>query len=106
MDPIVDIDQEDLVTVQHILKQRLSASTNVWVFGSRARGDAKPFSDLDLAIQATSNEAIPLDSMLSLQADFRDSDLPWKVDIVDLNAVSSEFKAIIEQDKVTLPKTT
>ncbi len=34
---------------------------------------------------------------------FEESDLPYKVDLVDLQSVSEPFKAIIERDKVPLP---
>lgn len=42
--------------------------------------------------------------MLDLKADFEDSDLPWAVDIIDLNNLSDEFKGIVEDDKVRLPQ--
>lgn len=53
----------------------------VWAFGSRARCCAKPYSDLDLAIMG--EEAISLDTLAALNEAFAESDLPWKVDVVD-----------------------
>ncbi len=102
MNQNIDIDSEDLATVKQILNQNLPPSAEVWVFGSRAKGEAKSFSDLDLAIQAASNKNLPFENLLNLQADFRDSDLPWKVDVVDLNTVSPEFRHIIETFKIPL----
>ena len=73
---------------------------SVWVFGSRATGKAKKYSDLDICIKA--NQALGLDVMSAMAEDFSESDLPWKVDIVDWFSVSDAFKAIIERNKVPL----
>lgn len=50
-----------------------------WVklFGSRARGDYKPVSDVDLAIASTENLVTPL------QFDFDQSQLPFTFDLID-----------------------
>ena len=50
-----------------------------WVklFGSRARGDYKPVSDVDLAIASTENLVKPL------QLDFDQSQLPFTFDLID-----------------------
>lgn len=50
-----------------------------WVklFGSRARGDYKPVSDVDLAIASTENLVTPL------RLDFDQSQLPFTFDLID-----------------------
>ncbi|MDR7122305.1 nucleotidyltransferase domain-containing protein [Rheinheimera soli] len=93
----LDISSEHLAIVQHILRQ-LVPSCEVWAFGSRVKGAAKPFSDLDLVIM--SQQPLSLALMASLQEVFSESDLPWKVDIVDWSTTSPDFKAVIEQQKV------
>lgn len=70
----------------------------VWAFGSRAKGAAKPYSDLDLAV--IGNEPLPLATLADLANDFSDSDLPWTVDIVDWAATSPEFREIIAGQKI------
>jgi type I restriction enzyme S subunit len=72
----------------------------VWIFGSRARGVAKPWSDLDLAV--ITDEPLPLAVSAALAEDFSDSDLPWRVDVVDWATTSDAFRRIIERDKVLL----
>ncbi len=84
--------------VQEILRKRLSASSRVWVFGSRATGKSKPYSDLDLAIDQDTPMPFSLSAALSL--DFEESHLPFKVDIVDLKSISEEFRRRIENDKI------
>lgn len=53
----------------------------VRAFGSRVTGKAKPFSDLDLAIMG--DEPLPLETRAWLEDAFSESELPWKVDILD-----------------------
>ena len=78
-------------TIRAILRQHLPAGTQVMVFGSRAGGACKPWSDLDLALDA--GELLPLALLAELAEAFAESPLPWKVDLLDLNAVSDEFRA-------------
>ena len=58
----------------------------VLAFGSRARFQAKPHSDLDLAIVAP--EALTLAQMADLQDLFGASDLTFKVDVLDMAAAT------------------
>ena len=73
----------------------------VWVFGSRAKWTTKDSSDLDLAVDA--GRPLTRQEMNQLEDAFEESDLPYKVDVVDMHRVSDSFKTIIERDKVTLP---
>ena len=53
----------------------------VYLFGSRARGDFRRYSDIDLAVE--SNEDIR-DKIIELKDILEESNLIYKVDIVDL----------------------
>lgn len=55
--PVLDIAPEHLRIVRSILA-RHAPGYPVWAFGSRARGEAKPYSDLDLAI--ITDQPLPL----------------------------------------------
>lgn len=94
----IDISPEQLAIVQGILRAHLPKGTLAWAFGSRVTWTAKPFSDLDIALEG----AAPLapDVLIDLEEAFEASDLPWKVDMIDLNAVSPEFRAIVERQRV------
>ncbi len=97
----VDIRPDHLEIVQDILRAHLPAGFKVWVYGSRAQWMTKDYSDLDLAVEG----AVRLGSkiMFRLQVAFEESRLPYTVDVVDLKAVSSEFKQIVEGQRVPLP---
>jgi type I restriction enzyme S subunit len=97
----IDIRPIDLEIVQNILRNILPESMKIWVFGSRAKWTKKDSSDLDIPIdigrKLTKNEVSKLEDA------FEESNLPYKVDFVDLYNVSDSFKEIIEQDKVEFP---
>ena len=80
--------------------QRHVPEHEVWAFGSRAKGSAKPYSDLDLAI--ITEQPLSLDTLAALNEAFSESDLPWKVDIVDWSRTSEAFRRIIERDRVVV----
>ena len=97
--PPLDLADHELLIVKSILARHVPNAT-VWVFGSRATGKAKQFSDLDLCVKAPC--AMSLDLTSAMAEDFAESDLPWKVDIVDWWSISEGFRAIIERDQVLL----
>lgn len=89
---MIDLSANQLVIVQKILVEHLP-TTKVWAFGSRIKGTAKPYSDLDLALLTE----IPLTirQQRELAEAFSDSDLPFKVDLIDWASCSDNFKQII-----------
>lgn len=80
--------------VADILNDLLPCEAKVFVFGSRARGSERPRSDLDLAVDYEG----PLSREIwhRLLNAFEDSELPMRVDIVDIRAVSPTFLAMIK----------
>jgi predicted nucleotidyltransferase len=97
----IDLNPEQLALVKAILTKHLADNAKIYVFGSRARGNARKFSDLDLAIDYQGKE-VPAPIHAELAYDFEDSDLPFKVDIVDLNSISDNFKKNIGNDLTLL----
>ncbi|HEX4616075.1 MAG TPA: nucleotidyltransferase domain-containing protein [Stellaceae bacterium] len=86
--------------VLNILRANLPPSTKVWVFGSRATGRARRYSDLDLAIDA--GRPLTLDEIAGLTEAFSDSDLPYKVDIVDWRNIEDRWRQTIMAERVAL----
>ena len=84
----------------HGILQRLLAGYQVWAFGSRAEGRSKAYSDLDLVIVST--EPLPLALLAEVAEAFSESDLPWKVDLVDWATTSEVFRQRILAHKVVL----
>ncbi len=99
----VDIQSDHLCVVQDILREHLPADVKVWVFGSRANWTTKDSSDLDLALEGAAK--IDRKAIGGLENALENSDLPYSVDIVDLSAIGSKFKQIVESQKIPLPMT-
>ncbi len=99
--PPIDVRPDLWVIVRDILRRHVPGY-EVWAFGSRARGGAKRYSDLDLAIIC--DMPLPLDVTADLADDFSESDLPWRVDVVDWATTSPGFRTIIAGDKVVVQR--
>jgi type I restriction enzyme S subunit len=97
--PLLDIGDKEWHIVEAIL-QRHVPDREVWAFGSRAKWTAKEFSDLDLAILGETS--LTLDESAALADAFAESDLPWKVDVVEWATTSPSFRKIIKRDKVVV----
>ncbi len=95
----LDVSREELIIVLDILDQ-LVPDCMVWAFGSRVSGNARPYSDLDLVIVA--KEPLSLAQNADLAEAFDESDLPFKVDIVDWARADETFKQIINKQKIVL----
>ncbi|WP_294090040.1 nucleotidyltransferase family protein [uncultured Actinobacillus sp.] len=93
------LSEEELHIVKAIL-QKYVPNYAVWAFGSRVKGNAKMYSDLDLAI--ITDTPLTLSERADLQEAFSESDLIWKVDIVDWAATSDRFKQIIQAQYVEI----
>lgn len=95
----VDVTPADLETVRNILREHMPG-LEARAFGSRVSWTARETSDLDLALMTPE----PLDAarMAALRAAFTDSDLPFRVDVVDWAGVSGNFRQAVEKDCVAL----
>lgn len=95
----LDVTPEELAIVKSILQQFVP-NYPVWAFGSRVKGTARKYSDLDLAIITE----MPLTFLErdNLKEAFSESDLVWKVDIVDWATTSEAFRQIIRQKYIEI----
>jgi predicted nucleotidyltransferase len=91
---MIDVPERQLETIKSILAEYVG-DCEVRAFGSRGNGTAKEHSDLDLAIVGKSK--IKRRVKMLLREAFEESDLPFRVDIIDYNTVSEAFRAIIEE---------
>lgn len=65
-----------------------------FIFGSRIRGDARKFSDLDLCYKQT----IPAHIISDIKESFEESNLPFTIDILDWNQLDKSFQKQIAKD--------
>ncbi|TAD91007.1 MAG: nucleotidyltransferase domain-containing protein [Alphaproteobacteria bacterium] len=98
--PPLQLTREHQQLVQGILDQVLPGIA-VLVFGSRATGRARRYSDLDLVLLG--NAPLPLAVMADLREAFDQSDLPFPVDVVEWCRLSPDMQAVIARDGAPLP---
>jgi type I restriction enzyme S subunit len=96
----IDLSPEHRRIVLDVLVEHLPPDGKVWVFGSRAVGRARRYSDLDLAIDA--GRGLTRDEAAMLHEAFEESDLPYRVDIVDWHAADGRFRRIIAAERLPL----
>ncbi|NUN13131.1 MAG: nucleotidyltransferase domain-containing protein [Myxococcales bacterium] len=89
---MIDLASRDLATVRKILLHRVP-QREVRIFGSRVKGTARRFSDLDLVILGET--PIDADVLRLLREDFEESDLPFRVDVLDGCRLPSEFHRVL-----------
>ncbi len=91
---------KDLTTLEDLkrfLKKFFkNQDVKIYLFGSRARGDNSEFSDVDLAI--LSSEEIS-DKITILKELLEESNLPFKVDLIDLKK-ASYLKEIVKKEGI------
>ncbi len=92
---MLSIEQRHLRLVQDILNKY---PYTFYAFGSRVKGNSKRGSDLDICFY----EEIPLNVLSHLDEDFEESDLPFKVDIVNALTCNEDFRQLIQNDLVNL----
>lgn len=76
---------------------------SIYIYGSRARGDYRERSDIDIALKADH----PLDffEIAELKDILKASNISYTIDIVDLNSISdTNFKKTIEKELVLWKK--
>lgn len=89
------IDQKTKKEVKKIIFRFLDPKKyKVFIFGSRALGGGRKFSDIDIGIK--SKEEIDSSTLSDIQEAFEESNLPYNVDVVDFSSVSNQFRDVAE----------
>jgi len=83
----------------NIIQQILSKYPyKFYIYGSRAKGTARKFSDLDLCYQ----EEVPLSVISRLREEFTESNLPFEVELVNWKHMRPIFQEMVKQDLVLI----
>jgi len=96
---MIDLTDEQLRIVRTILAEWTPAA-EVRAFGSRVNGTARKHSDLDLAI--VGDGRMDTHTLNRLREAFEESELPFRVDVLDWNAVSDSFRKVIDNAYIVL----
>ncbi|MBM4222973.1 MAG: nucleotidyltransferase domain-containing protein [Gammaproteobacteria bacterium] len=69
-----------------------------YAFGSRVLGNHKKYSDIDIFFC----ENIPQKIIYSLEEEFEESDLPFKVDLIDYQKCDADFQTIMTRSYIQI----
>lgn len=95
---MIDLDIKYINFIKKDISKYLS-NFEIYLFGSRAKGTARKYSDIDIAILS---DELTSDIKLKLEANFENSTLPYKIDIIDLKTISHEFKNLIKDSLIKI----
>ena len=84
---------------QIIRKHLPELGYKTFIFGSRAEGTHRKFSDVDVGILGPAS--VPNKTKFDIEDELEESDIPYQVDVVDFAAVNDRFKRIAMS--VTIP---
>lgn len=91
---MINIVPEHLQIVKDVLKKYIP-NYEVRAFGSRVKDYNKTYSDLDLVIM--SDQAVAKKVLYKIEEEFSESDLPFRVEILDWQTISENFQQIISR---------
>jgi predicted nucleotidyltransferase len=78
----------------------LKQNAKVWIFGSRARGDHKRFSDIDVLFELASGAPLPPGWLATVLESLEESSLPYKVDVVNWSELAESYRESVLRDRV------
>jgi len=91
---MIAVSPSEMEIIQSIIKKH-APNCDVLAFGSRLKGTHSEASDLDLAIKGL--EKLPAKTLSNIKEDFMESDIPFKVDVLDYHRTSEAFRGIIDR---------
>lgn len=95
---MIDLNEKYIIFIKNVFDKYLNIY-DLYLFGSRALGNAKKYSDIDLAVDS---RFFTDEIKVKIASEFENSDLPYEVDIVDINSITSEFYNLIKPSLVKL----
>ncbi len=88
-----------LAEVVKLLKEELEPE-KIILFGSRAKGEARPYSDIDLALEGA--KPLSLRELRKLKEKIETISWPYFVDLIFLEKTKDEFKNWIIKTGITI----
>ncbi|MBN2899218.1 MAG: nucleotidyltransferase substrate binding protein [Clostridia bacterium] len=87
--------KSDFYKLVSILERHATDIASAILFGSRARGDFKPFSDIDIAIKFRSNHGV----LATIIEEFESLDIIYTFDCIDYDYISNpKLKTYVDEE--------
>jgi predicted nucleotidyltransferase len=90
-------DSESAFIFQRVVEPLEKLGARVWCFGSRARGDHRPSSDLDFLVESSEDLR---GKLFEISDALVESNFPYKVDLVQEKNLAKSYRAQIERERV------
>jgi len=91
----IQIEESDYKILMDILKRY---PYKFYIYGSRAKGNARRYSDIDIFCKEKMKEG----DLTNLEMDLDESDLTIKIDVLDADHCSLEFREAIKKDLIEI----
>lgn len=98
---MINLGHRERKLVEDILR-RYAPGIEVRVFGSRTDKNIKTYSDLDIVLLP--KKPVDLETMRLLREAFMESELSFRVDVLDWHSLPDSFKEVIEKKNEILLK--
>jgi len=95
----INTDEEKIIL--DIIKE-FAPDCEVYAFGSRVNGTHRDVSDIDLAFALPNGGRMPISQWGELKEAFGESDLVFRVDVIDYNGVEPHFRGIIDGERLKI----
>lgn len=87
--------------IKEIIQKHLPVEEfKLFIFGSRASGKTRKWSDIDVGIWGKNR--LTAKTLADIEEDLEDSRIPFRVEVVDFSRVSQDFKEIALQSIIKL----
>jgi len=102
MTDFANIPKGDLIYITETLDKHLTpGSYQLFVFDSRSLNTpCKTHSDLDITVKMDS--AIPRKTLFNIEEDLEESNLNYRVDLLDLHRISESFRQAINHKLIAI----
>jgi len=76
----------------------LIPEAKIYLFGSRARGNCKKYSDIDIALDA--GKLLPVQDVDEVKSMLNESNIQYLIDVLDFHSVNAGMQEAIMKEKI------
>ncbi|MBI5621091.1 nucleotidyltransferase domain-containing protein [Candidatus Gottesmanbacteria bacterium] len=85
------IDDQSLATVRSVVGKHVDLTRyKAFIFGSRTHSMHRKYADIDVGLMGP--VTVPTATLLRIQEDLHNADIPYLTDVVDFSSVSQDFR--------------